>query len=103
MSCSFAGLTVYRATSFLARLRGLLARPPLQAGEAMYLAPCVSVHTCFMRYAIDVVFLDRAGRVLKVVEDLQPWRFAACSGAHATMELRAGQWRRHCERLGAMR
>ena len=85
-----ATLTISQARSFRARLGGLLARPPLRDDEALYLAPCASVHTCFMRYAIDVAFLDRAGRVLKVAT-LAPWRAAACLGAAGTLELRAGQ------------
>jgi hypothetical protein len=88
-------LTVFRAESFGSRLFGLLARRRLSRGEALLLAPCASVHTCFMRYAIDVVFLNRRGRVLKVVERLPPWRWTGCRGAHATLELRAGQARLH--------
>ena len=88
-------LSISHARSFLARLGGLLARPPLRDDEALYLAPCSSVHTLFMRYAIDVAFLDRSARVLKVVT-LPPWRMAACFGACGTLELRAGQ----AERLG---
>lgn len=84
-------LTIHRAQSFLARLGGLLARKPLREGEALYLAPCSSVHTMFMRYTIDVAFLDARGRVLKVVSHLKPWRMAGCFGAAAALELRAGQ------------
>jgi uncharacterized membrane protein (UPF0127 family) len=85
-------LRIAHARTFGARLGGLLARPPLRDDEALYLAPCASVHTFFMRYAIDVAFVDRAGRVLKVVT-LAPWRAAGCVGAHAALELRAGQAR----------
>lgn len=84
-------LTIHRAQTFLARLGGLLARKPLRDAEALYLAPCSSVHTMFMRYPIDVAFLDAKGRVLKVVPGLQPWRIAGCFGAAAALELRAGQ------------
>lgn len=84
-------LTIHRAEGFFARLGGLLARAPLRDAEALCLAPCNSVHTMFMRYAIDVVFLDPRGRVLKVVTGLKPWRVAACRGAAAALELRAGQ------------
>lgn len=83
-------LHIVQARTFLARLGGLLARRPLRDHEALYLAPCSSVHTFFMRYPIDVAFLDRKGRVLKVVT-LAPWRVGACLGAHAALELRAGQ------------
>lgn len=84
---------LHHARSFAERLGGLLVRPPLRDGEALVLAPCSSVHTCFMRYAIDVVFIDKEGRVLKLVERLAPWRAAACWRAHAAIELAAGQAR----------
>ncbi len=90
-----AALDVIVADSFLARLGGLLARPRLRNGEALVLAPCSSVHTLFMRYAIDVVFIDKHGRVMKLVEHLQPWRAASCWRAHAAVELAAGQARTH--------
>lgn len=54
------------------------------------LAPCVAVHTAFMRFAIDVVFVDRAGRVRRIVRGLAPWRMAASMGAYAAIELSAG-------------
>jgi uncharacterized membrane protein (UPF0127 family) len=73
------------------RLRGLLARPPLRPGEALVIRPCNGIHTCGMRYKIDAVFLDRDGRVLRVVHALSPWRFVPwVRGAHAVIELRAG-------------
>ncbi|MDP2371654.1 MAG: DUF192 domain-containing protein [Rhodoferax sp.] len=84
-------LKVRRADTFLRRLAGLLAMAPLQSGEGLLLAPCASVHTAFMRYAIDVVFLDRAGVIQKIVPTLKPWRMAACVGAYQTLELAAGQ------------
>jgi uncharacterized protein len=79
------------ARRFGLRLCGLLALPPLAPGQALLLSPCNSVHTCFMRYRIDVVFIDRAGRVIKLVEALKPWRAAGAIGAAHTLELAAGQ------------
>jgi hypothetical protein len=84
-------LSVQRATGFWSRLAGLLARAELRKGEALLLLPCRGVHTLFMPYSIDVVFIDRAGRVLDVTEDLAPWRARFCRRAHAVLELRAGQ------------
>lgn len=84
-------LQVKRADGFFARLAGLLALPVLQPGQALLLVPCSSVHTAFMRYAIDVVFLDRAGTVRKVVSRLRPWRVAACAGSWQTLELAADE------------
>ncbi len=84
-------LAVQRARGFWSRLVGLLARPDLRKGEGLLLVPCSGVHTLFMPYPIDVVFIDRAGVVLALAADLQPWRVRFCRGAHAALELRAGQ------------
>lgn len=62
------------ADTFFTRLRGLMFRPPLLPGSALWLRPCNGVHMCFMRYPIDVLFLDRDLTVVQVVENLQPWR-----------------------------
>jgi uncharacterized protein len=79
------------ADTMLARMRGLLGRSHLPRGEGILLRPCPSVQTLFMRFPIDVVFLDRDGVVLKVVENLRPWRSAGGRRAHATLELAAGE------------
>jgi uncharacterized protein len=84
-------LRLHHARTFAQRLGGLLVRERLREGEALVLAPCSSVHTFFMRYAIDVVFVRRDARVLKVVHRLEPWRWASCWRAHAAVELLAGQ------------
>lgn len=94
LTAATEGATVLRvrhANTFMRRLAGLLFMATLQDGEGLLLAPCASVHTAFMRYAIDVVFLDRAGVILKVVPTLRPWRVAACAGAYQTLELAAGR------------
>lgn len=72
------------------RLRGLLARPPLTAGQALLIDPCPSVHTLGMRYALDLVFLGPDFHVLKQVSRLRPLRWAGCPGARATLELAPG-------------
>lgn len=64
-----------RATdSAIERMRGLLPRQGLEEGEALWIAPCTSIHTFFMRFPIDVAFLDRNGVVLALYEALPPWR-----------------------------
>jgi uncharacterized membrane protein (UPF0127 family) len=73
-----------------ARRRGLLHRTALDPAAALLLAPCAAVHTAFMRFAIDVIFVDRAGRVRRIVRRLQPWRIAASRHAYATVEMAAG-------------
>ena len=74
-----------------ARLVGLLGRASLALGDGLVIEPCWSVHTCFMRFAIDVLFLDANGVVLRAVPALAPWR-AASGGlkARRTVELPAG-------------
>lgn len=72
------------------RRRGLLGRQGLDEACAMLLAPCTAVHTVGMRFAIDVVFVDRQGYAVKVVRDLQPWRIALAAGARAVVEMPAG-------------
>ena len=62
------------AQTFRSRARGLLGRSGLGPGEGLLLRPCRGVHTFFMRFPIDVVFLDRSNRVLSTVQDLQPQR-----------------------------
>jgi uncharacterized membrane protein (UPF0127 family) len=74
----------------LSRMRGLLGRAGLEPGEGMLIKPTNSVHMFFMRFAIDVVFVDREMAVRKVVEKLRPWRMAGCRGARAAIELPAG-------------
>jgi uncharacterized protein len=75
------------------RRQGLLGRHGLAPSSALILAPCFAIHTAFMRFAIDVLFLDRGGRVLRIVHDLPPWRVAAASKACAVVELAAGSLR----------
>lgn len=79
------------ADSALARLRGLLGRRELPRGEGMLLRPSGSIHTCFMRFPIDAVFLDAELRVLRVRSDLRPWRASGARGARAVLELAAGE------------
>ena len=61
------------------RMCGLLPRRSLEAGEGLWIAPSPSIHTFFMRFTIDVAFLDRSGKVLKLYSRLKPWRH---SGIH---------------------
>ena len=73
------------------RMRGLLGRSGLEQGEGLLLKPCGSVHTLFMRFSIDVVFLDRELSVLAVRPEVRPWRTAGARGAKVALELAAGE------------
>jgi uncharacterized membrane protein (UPF0127 family) len=72
------------------RRKGLLGRTSLAPLSALVLAPCAAVHTMFMRFAIDVIFVDRAGRAVRLVSNLPPWRAVMNACAHAVIELPAG-------------
>lgn len=72
------------------RLRGLLGRRHLPRDRGMLIRPCASVHTWFMRFPIDVVFLDRDDRVVSIADNLAPFRAAACWRGRSALELAAG-------------
>jgi uncharacterized membrane protein (UPF0127 family) len=93
-------LKIAVAESFVARGRGLLGRHRLDPDEGLLLVPCSSIHTMFMRFPIDAVFLDRQGLVTKVVVHLTPWRFAWGGRANACLELASGGAARHGFRVG---
>ena len=73
------------------RFWGLMGRSALPAGAGLLLTPCSSVHTFFMRFPLDVVFLDRDRQVVKVVSALKPWRTALGGGGRDALELNAGE------------
>lgn len=77
------------------RLRGLLGRRNLPAAHGLWISPCNSVHCCFMRFAIDVLYLDAEQRIIAIRHNLRPWRFSACWRARSVVELSAGE----CQRL----
>ena len=79
------------ADSPVSRLRGLLGRSGLRSGEGLLLRPASAIHTCFMRFPIDAVFLDDGMRVLRISDEIRPWRAASRRGAHAVLELPAGE------------
>ena len=82
---------VEHARRFGARLKGLLGRASLAAHHALLLEPCPQVHTWFMRFSIDVVFLDKQNRVVAVAENLVPWRISKLyPSARRTLELPCG-------------
>jgi len=73
------------------RMRGLLGKRGLASGEGLLIRPAPSIHTFFMRFPIDVVFLSRQGEVLKVAERVRPWRARSCRHSYAVLELAAGE------------
>ncbi|WP_394561176.1 DUF192 domain-containing protein [Aquipseudomonas alcaligenes] len=87
-------LQLERAATPWTRLRGLLGRSGLAAAQGLWISPCNSVHCCFMRFAIDVLYLDAEQRIVQIRHNLRPWRFSACWRAHSVIELAAGECRR---------
>jgi uncharacterized protein len=84
------------ASSFASRFRGLMGVAQLPPGTGLLLPRTSSMHTHFMRFPIDVVFLDSDRRIVSVTPALRPWRFAKAKGANSVLELAAGE----CDRLG---
>jgi uncharacterized protein len=78
------------ASSARTRMKGLLGRRSMDPDEGLLLRPAGSVHTAFMRFPIDVVFLDRSLRVLRIAPHLRPWRMSGQRGARIVVELAAG-------------
>ena len=79
------------ADGFWSRFWGLMGKGSLPEGQGLLLKPSNSIHTVFMRFAIDVVFVDREMKVVKVAPEMRPFRVAlAFGGAHSALELPAG-------------
>ncbi len=72
------------------RRTGLLKHQRLEPGEGLWISPCESVHTFFMKFAIELVYLDKHRKVRKVRHAVPPWRLSACLTAHSILELPAG-------------
>lgn len=72
------------------RAKGLLKRDGLDEGTGLWIVPCEAIHTFFMRFTIDVIYIDRKRLVRKAVKRLAPWRLSACLPAHSVLELPAG-------------
>lgn len=88
------------ASTRATRRRGLLGRDSLPPSAALMLTPCVAVHTAFMRFPIDIVFLDGDGYAVKLACDVPPWRMAGSSRARSVVEMAAGSLRRNAVVLG---
>ena len=83
--------TVWMAGTFLERALGLLNRKGLPDTDVLWIVPCTGIHTCFMRFTIDVLFLDKDNEVLRVASAVVPWRFVfAPRGTHSVMEMSSG-------------
>ncbi len=62
------------AESFLERLKGLMFEAPLASDQGMLITRCNSIHTMFMRFSLDVLFLNSEGKIIKIIKAIPPWR-----------------------------
>jgi len=85
------GLVVFVARSRRERRRGLAGLDALASEVGLQLVPCRSVHTIGMRFPLDLIWLDGAGRVVRVDHDVPPWRVRTCPRARSVVEVGAGR------------
>ena len=85
-------LEIESADNFFKRFCGLMFRRRLAQGRGLLLEPCNSVHMLFMRFSIDVIYLDEKLCIKKIVHNLLPWiGISFCFGAHCALELPSGE------------
>ena len=84
------GTSVETADDSATRRKGLLGRSGLGSGEGIWIVPCESVHTFWMKFPIDLIYLDRDKKVKKVRCGVVPWRLSACLSAHSVLEFASG-------------
>ena len=77
------------ANNIFTRCKGLMFRKPIADNKALFITPCNSIHTCFMRFPISVVFVDKEGIVVKVKYNVKPWKMVFAFGAHSVYEINA--------------
>lgn len=82
------------------RRTGLLKHERLNPGDGLWIVPCESVHTFFMKFPIDLVYLDKQTKVRKVRHRVPAWRLSVCLSAHSILELPAGTLEQTGTRVG---
>ena len=82
------------------RRKGLLGREMLSPGEGLWIVPCEAVHTFGMQFPIDLIYLDPSRKIIKVCNDVPPWRVSVCLSAHSVIELVSGTIRETQTRPG---
>lgn len=93
-------LEISVADTFLSRLKGLLGTAELADNQGLLLCNCNSIHMIGMRYALDIVYLDKNRVILKIVENLNPWQVSCCWFAKDTLEVKSGTIQRLSWRVG---
>ena len=87
---SVLGDQIEIAATSASRRKGLLGRSGLMPGQGLWISDCPAVHSFFMKFAIDLVYVDRHRRVRKLVRNFVPWRMSMCIGAKSVIELPSG-------------
>ncbi len=82
--------TAVKANTSEKRRTGLLKHESMPKGEALWIVPCEAVHSFWMKFAIDVIYLSKKKRVLKIRKNMVPWRISGCLAAHSVLEVPAG-------------
>lgn len=83
-------LEIKVADTFWLRLKGLLVTRQLPVTQGLLLKQCNSIHMFGMLYALDIVYLDKQGFILKLVENLKPFQISCCWKAQDTLEVKSG-------------
>jgi uncharacterized protein len=83
-------LRIASANTFLSRAKGLLGRKQMKPWDGLYFTRCNSIHTHFMSFAIDVIFLNEHNKCVRLIENLKPWRWAKEPQAKHVLELSLG-------------
>jgi len=91
---------VRKASTSATRRKGLLGVTHLDENAGLWIVPCEGVHTCFMHILIDVVFLDRNGRVKKIRPNLRAWRMSLSLSSRSVLELASGAIEESGTRVG---
>ncbi|MFT6389118.1 MAG: uncharacterized membrane protein (UPF0127 family) [Cellvibrionaceae bacterium] len=84
-------ITLFSTENLFERTGGLLKFPPLNLNQGLLINKCNSIHTFGMKYSLDVVYLSRHLKVVKLVENIKPTRMSLCFGAEHTLEMIAGE------------
>jgi uncharacterized membrane protein (UPF0127 family) len=84
-------ITLFSTENLFERTGGLLKFPPLNLNQGLLINKCNSIHTFGMKYSLDVVYLSRHLKVVKLVENIKPTRMSLCFGAEHTLEMIEGE------------
>lgn len=79
--------SVQKTETIWERTKGLLGRQGLKDGEGLLIVPCNSIHTFFMTFSLDLVYLDREDKVVKLVKNIRPWKMSGCFRSAKVLEV----------------